>query len=259
MPMHTISSPSRLLPLMAALAVLALLSACSRHTGPIHIEEREVAEFQGLDIEGGSRLEISVGDAQRVQVEAPQSVLDHIETDVRDGTLYVRTRAKHWVVGAAQSRITIRVAVPRLDALRLAGGHRASIKGFAGGESKIDVEGAVKLDARGRLDQLTVHLAGAGTANLSELTAAAAQVTVDGVGRVIVHPTETLDATMNGLGAIHYIGSPREVRTRMNGLGSIGRQDGAETKAPIELDPDTLQPEYDERDQWKKGGETEVI
>lgn len=241
------------------MACLALLSACSHDAGPTHVEVRDVAEFRGLDVEGGSRLEISVGDEQRVQVEAPQSVLDDIETEVRDGTLYVRTRAKSWVVGGGAARVTIRVAVARLDSLRLAGGHSASIRGFAGGESKIDVEGAVKLDASGELDQLTVHLAGAGTANLSDLTAASAQVTVDGVGRVIVHPTETLDATMNGLGAIHYVGSPRDVRTRMNGLGSIGRQEHADTPPPVELDPDQLQPEYDERDEWKKGGESEVI
>jgi hypothetical protein len=257
--MHIIAPLNRSLPLLAAMAVLVLLSACSRDAGPLHVEAREVAEFQGVDIEGGSRLEIDVGSPQRVQIEAPQSVLDHIQTDVRDGTLFVRSRTKNWVVGGGHSRITIRIAVPHLDSLRLTGGHRATISGFSGGESKIDVEGAVKLHASGELDRLTVHLAGAGTANLSELTAATARVTVDGVGRVIVHPTETLDATMNGLGAIHYVGTPREVRTRMNGLGSIGQQDAELDPAPVELDPEKLQPEYDERDEWKKGGETEVI
>jgi hypothetical protein len=68
---------------------------------------------------------------------------------------------------------------------------------------------------------------------------------------------------MNGMGAIHYIGNPREVRTRMNGLGTIGRQDSEqgepESESKPELDPEKLQPEYDEAAQWKKGGETEVI
>lgn len=252
---------SRSFAMFAAAMFIALLSACSPDAGPTHLDTREVSEFHGLDIEGGSRLEISVGSPQRVQIEAPQSVLEHVETEVRDGVLFVRSRAKHWM-SSGRSRITIRIAVPRLESLRLMGGHRATISGFSGGESTINVEGAVKLNASGQLDQLTVYLAGAGTANLSELTATAAHVTVDGVGRVVVHPTETLDATMNGLGAIHYIGAPREVRTRMNGLGSIGRQDSAEEDdepAAVELDPEKLQPEYDERDEWKKGGESEVI
>ena len=68
---------------------------------------------------------------------------------------------------------------------------------------------------------------------------------------------------MNGMGAIHYLGNPREVRTRMNGLGSIGRQDTPEVKAAEEskpeLNPENLQPEYDASDKWKKGGETEVL
>lgn len=260
--MITMPTTSRFLGILAAGLLIAMLSACSKDPGPTHLEARDVPEFKGLDIEGGSRLEIAVGSPQRVQVEAPQSVLEDIETDVRDGVLFVRSRAKHWVVSGGRSRITIRISVPHLESLRLTGGHSATITGFAGGESKINVEGAVKLNASGQLDQLTVHLAGAGTANLSELSATTAHVTVDGVGRVIVNPTETLDATMNGLGAIHYIGTPREVRTRMNGLGSIGRQQSAEEPeepASVELDPDKLQPEYDERDEWKKGGETEVI
>jgi preprotein translocase subunit SecD len=257
--MPTMPTMSRFPGVILATVLIALVSGCSRDGGPAHLETRDVTEFHGIDIEGGSSLEISVGSPQRVQVEAPQRVLDQIRTEVRDGILIVRSRGRHWVVGGAGSRITIRIAVPKLESLRLTGGHRASIDGFAGGESRIDVEGAVKLHASGQLDQLTVRLAGAGTADLSELTATTAQVTVDGVGRVIVHSTDTLDATMNGLGAIHYIGTPREVRTRMNGLGSIGRQDSAEEDAPVELDPEKLQPEYDERDEWKKGGETEVI
>ena len=35
-----------------------------------------------------------------------------------------------------------------------------------------------------------------------------AKVTVDGVGSVYVHPKDTLDATMNGVGAILYTRQP---------------------------------------------------
>ena len=67
-------------------------------------------------------------------------------------------------------------------------------------------------------------MAGAGHADLSDLIADEAKITVDGVGSVYVHPKDTLDATMNGVGAILYTGSPREVNTHMNGLGTIGRR-----------------------------------
>jgi hypothetical protein len=78
------------------------------------------------------------------------------------------------------------------------------------------------------------------------LVANEATVTVDGVGSVIVNPRDSLDATMNGVGAILYTGSPSRVNTRMNGLGTIGQRDPKRPDAPKKVDPETLQPEYEE-------------
>lgn len=98
------------------------------------------------------------------------------------------------------------------------------LRGFRGGETSIDVNGAARIRASGALDKLTVHLDGAGFADLSRLSAKDAKVTVDGVGSVVVNPQESLEATMNGIGAILYTGTPRQVNSSMNGLGTIGKQ-----------------------------------
>ena len=54
---------------------------------------------------------------------------------------------------------------------------------------------------------------------------------------------------MNGVGAILYTGNPREVNTRMNGLGTIAHRDPkdmeSEETEDTPADPDTLQPEYE--------------
>jgi hypothetical protein len=255
--------------LAVTLTVLAL-TACSERSGPVQVQTRELPPFSAIDMEGAAALQIKVGSPSAVQIEATPKVLDRIETEVRGDTLYIRSRAKNWLPSRDGRHVSVRINLPELQVLRLGGGHRASIEGFAGGEAQIKVEGAAKIDASGYLDTLRVHLAGAGTANLAKLKSVNAHVTVDGVGRVIVHTSDTLDATMNGMGAIHYLGNPREVRTRMNGLGSIGKQDSEEAdtdaedaesgeKARPELDPEKLQPEYEDAKDWKKGGETEVI
>jgi hypothetical protein len=249
--------------LISTAAVAIVLTACSNEHGPREVQTRELPEFSTIDMEGAAALQISVGSPSSVQIEGDANVLDRIETEVREGTLYIRSRTKNWLPNRNGRHIAVRIHTPKLTLLRLGGGHTASIVGFAGGESQIEVKGAAKITASGELDELTVHLSGAGMANLGELKAANARVVVDGVGRVIVHTTQTLEATMNGMGAIHYLGSPREVRTHMNGLGSIGRQESAEIepqqKPHPELDPEKLQPEYDEAAEWKQGGETEVI
>jgi hypothetical protein len=256
--------------LLAVIVAILALTACSERSGPVEVQTRELPQFNAIDMEGAAALQIVVGAPNSVQIEASAKVLDRIDTEVRDGTLYIRSRAKNWLTSRGGRHVSVRINLPELQVLRLGGGHRASIEGFAGGESQIKVEGAAQIQASGHLDTLKVHLAGAGTANLANLKSVNAHVTVDGVGRVVVHTSDSLDATMNGLGAIHYLGNPREVRTRMNGLGSIGKQDDAETemhdedverseKPRPEVDPEKLQPEYEDAKDWKKGGETEVI
>lgn len=232
-----------------------LLTACTDEArGPIERQTRTVGSFSAIDVEGAGVLDITVGQDPTVEIEAPAEVLEHMKTEVRDGTLYIRSKAKHWGRGRTQ----LKVSVPTLSSLQLRGGNDVSVHGFAGGESSIKAEGAVNIEAQGELDRLTIRMAGASNGDFSKLVAADTHVTVDGIGSVVVHPKEKLDATMNGVGAIHYTGTPREVRTRMNGLGRIGKTD--EAAAPetsdekVEIDPDTLQPEYEDEEP-RSGGQ----
>lgn len=117
-------------------------------------------------------------------------------------------------------RVTVRITLPGLESLKVEGGNDVRLAGFKGGESNIRIEGAAHIKARGRLDELTIHMTGAGHADFGNVIADAAHVTVIGVGSVYVHPQDTLDATMNGVGAILYSGSPRQVNTHMNGIGT---------------------------------------
>jgi Putative auto-transporter adhesin, head GIN domain len=215
--------------LLAALA----LSACGDHDrdrhgdrdrGPETSEQRELAAFDAIEMSGAARLEIAVGQPLSVVVEGRQSMVERVKTEVRDHTLYIEAKPNGWIISRGKPRITINVSLPQLAALKLEGGNDVVMSGFTGGAANINVAGATRLKAEGQLEQLTVHMAGAGHADLSRLIADHAKVTVDGVGSIVVHSKDTLDATMNGVGAILYTGSPRQVSTRMNGLGTIGQQ-----------------------------------
>jgi hypothetical protein len=255
---------------VAIVATALALIACgdSDHDndgrGPIRSETRELGKFDSISMQGAAKLDITVGPAQSVVIEGRDRAIGRVTTEVRDGTLYIETRRKDWFVTNTRNWLTLQVSVPRLQALKLEGGNEVRLTGFNGGTSSINVTGAAHIEADGRLDQLNVHMAGAGHADLSKLTANDAHVTVDGVGSVIVHPQDTLEATMNGVGAILYTGSPRRVNTRMNGLGTIGQRDPKEAReeqaAPgTAPDPDTLQPEREAPRKGPVTDSTEVI
>lgn len=256
-------------PRFAAIAVVAvLLAGCGDSTerGPLVSETRDVESFDSIDLEGAAKLEITIGEPVSVKISGHEKAVQRVDTDVRGDTLHIKSRPRDWVIRNNNSRLTVQVTLPRLVALELEGGNDVNIVGLAGGETTIKAAGAAHIEADGHLEQLTVRMSGAGHADLSKLTANAATVTVDGVGSVIVNPRDSLDATMNGVGAILYTGSPRHVSTRMNGLGTIAQRDSndespqAEPEKPV--DPDSLQPEREDPKREKVDltkDQTEVI
>lgn len=267
---------SRLFALAALAAGALLLAACDdgdrERSGPTVTESREVDDFDSIEMEGAARLEITIGDKESVTVEAREEVIERVKTDVHGDTLRIRSKPKDWFIVDGRPRVTVRITLPELESLKVEGGNDVRISGFNGGDTRIRAGGAAHIKASGEIDELTVHMAGAGHADLSRLLANDATVTVDGVGSVYVHPKDSLDATMNGVGAILYSGSPREVNTRMNGLGTIGRRKAGEGPGPdysdeeveqadeaAPIDPETLQPEYEDTKKKLTNDQTEVI
>nr|WP_298716442.1 DUF2807 domain-containing protein [uncultured Steroidobacter sp.] len=233
------------LPMLGGLATIALLlSGCGSHdggdAGPTVSERRDLGSFDSINLEGAARLEIKIGEPLSVVVSGNQAAVGRVETNVSGDTLHIKNKARDWVIHN-RSRLTVQITLPKLDSLELEGGNDVSVAGLHGGDTTIEATGAANIHAHGELDGLTVRLAGAGHADLSKLAVVDAKVTVDGVGSVIVNPRESLDATMNGVGAIFYTGSPHRVNTRMNGLGTIARQDSGE-QSSSQPEPETKAP-----------------
>lgn len=222
-------------PMLGALTVAALLlGGCGDRSdnwgdkGPVISERREVESFDSIDMQGAAKLEITVGEPASLQISGSEKAVRRIETEVRGNTLHIKGRTRDWVIRDNNARLTVQITVPRLESLELEGGNDVQLSGLRGGDTKIKASGAANINGDGQLDQLTVRMTGAGHADLSRLVVADARVTVDGVGSVIVNARDSLDATMNGVGAIFYTGAPTKVNTRMHGLGTIAQRDSSE-------------------------------
>jgi hypothetical protein len=271
-------NPQTLIALLIAALALTGCKDRDRHVerGPTVSETRDVSDFNAVALRGSAQLRVQVGSPASLTLEGDQRSVDRVTTEVEGDTLYIRSSRKDWVFAGGRSRLVIKITVPSLNELKLEGGNDVKLAGFAGGASRIDIEGAANIEARGTLDELTVHMSGAGHANLRELIANDATVTVDGVGSVYVHSTDSLDATMNGVGAILYSGTPRDVNTSMNGVGTISKDrerhrndEGADhgtdedadghDEPKLErddsktVDPESLQPEYEKKDVAQTG------
>jgi hypothetical protein len=258
----------------ALAASCVLLSACDGRRfdqGPVRTESRDVGTFDAIEMDGDGRLQIDVGSPASVTVEGKESVVTALKTEVRGNTLHISSKRKDWMFFGGTQRLKLRITVPHLASLTLDGGNDVRLTGFNGGESNIKVQGAAHVEADGNLKGLTIYMAGAGHADFSKLVANDAKVTVDGVGSVFVNSRNSLNATMNGVGAILYTGNPHVVNTSMNGLGRISqrnskdleRRERNEGEGPNErgpVDPESLQPEYekDKNKNGRKGSEKEA-
>jgi hypothetical protein len=251
---------ARTLGLMLALIAAVSLCGCGERrevdAGPATTETRDVGDFDSIALRGSAQLRVRVGIPRSLKVEGSEAAVAALETAVHGDTLRIRTSRREWMMPGGTARLVIHVTLPTLKELRLEGGNDVRLVGLNGGVTTIDIEGAANLEAQGRVDELSVHMAGAGHADLRNLIARDASVSVDGVGAVYVNSTHSLDATMNGVGAILYSGTPREINTSMHGVGTISRdserkpdersspRDGERTP----VDPDTLQPEYEKEE-----------
>ena len=250
---------ARTLRLTAVMIPVVMLAACGEHDvarGPTTSETRTVDDFNSITLRGSAQLHVQVGQPASLVVEGAGDAVRRLETEVSGRRLRIRTGRKEWAMPGGSSRLTIKVTVPALEDLKLEGGNDVRLTGLDGGDTTIEIEGAANLEADGYVDRLIVRMEGAGHADLRDLVARYAEVTVDGVGSVYVHATESLDATMNGVGAILYSGTPRQVNTSMRGVGTISkdreRKTDPESQAPERLEReerkraiDTPQPEYE--------------
>jgi hypothetical protein len=94
---------------------------------------------------------------------------------------------------------------------------------------RLTLQGAGNLVARGEIGTLEVTINGAGNGELAGLRARAVKAVVNGAGSVTVHAVEELDAVVNGVGKLRYLGTPAKLDTRINGVGTVSQIPPLET------------------------------
>jgi hypothetical protein len=178
---------------------------------------RDLAPFEKIVDRGSVDVEVSVGSEQRVEVVADDDQASRVETWVDDGTLYISNRDSLWTHGG----LKVKVVVPQLEALTLAGSGDGSVEGLDARNLEIRTEGSGDVTASGRAARLTYSGAGSGDADLSDLEAAEATVRLHGSGDARVNVTGALDVETFGSGDVSYSGKPSHISQSTHGSGDV--------------------------------------
>lgn len=191
-----------------------------RGSGVSKTEDRTVADFQRLVVEGSPGVSIRVGEAKALTVSGDDNLVPWVTTQVQDGTLTIGIRPGSY---SARQRLTVLVSVPALESVRVRGSSDVEAAGLAGGSFAIEIHGSGNVRASGKVDRLEVGVSGSGDVRLDDLESREAQISVAGSGDVDVWSTETLSVSIAGSGDVRYKGEPR-VTQSVAGSGSVVRR-----------------------------------
>jgi hypothetical protein len=192
-------------------------SSGTRGSGVAATATRDVAPFTGVELAGSSNVNVAVGGQQRVVVRADDNLIQRVTTRVNDGTLVIGTRGSF----SAKTPMIVDVTVPKLNKAVLAGSGIVAVEGVRGRTFTALTPGSGILRVSGSVDRLGASLEGSGDMQLADLVAVDATAVVSGSGRILVHATESLDASVSGSGAIFYGGNPASVTRDVTGSGAI--------------------------------------
>jgi hypothetical protein len=190
-------------------------------SGKVVTESRSVSGFDGLVVNCAGKVFIDRTGTESLAITTDDNMLPYIVTEVRDGKLTIAFKSN--VVPNNLTDLTFRLTVKDLQAIEVNGAVALEGKGIQASHLAVDISGAGAVKLAGQVDQLAVTLSGAGALHSENMECKRATVTNNGVGAAVVRVSDELNATMNGMGFVEYIGNPK-VTQDIRGLGVVSKR-----------------------------------
>jgi hypothetical protein len=186
--------------------------------GEMRLERRQVAALERLEVSGPLRVEVRVGGAPSLEVEADSNLLPLIRTEGSGDTLHIG------IDGSIRTHGTLRVVytTPALSHVNASGSGRLLVSGLNGGAFTIDQSGSRATQLSGTVSRLDVHVHGSGGVDASGLASGSTLAEVNGSGRLELGRIQgdTLDLTVSGSGGARASGDVHALNVRVHGSGS---------------------------------------
>ena len=203
---------------------VALVVGCHlpgiRGNGRIKTEERPIATFANVDASGAFEIEWQNG-APAVRVTTDENLLPHIENNVSEDTLHLRSREHLWPTHG----IKVVISSPTRAGGKIRGAVKLTVKQLSGPIFALEAKGASQVSLDGSVDRLLVDMTGASHLAAAGLQAKIAEISTTGAGDAEVAVTNTLKVVITGAGKVTYSGNPPTIKKQITGAGSIRRKD----------------------------------
>lgn len=209
--------------------------------GEITTEERRTTEYDEIYLVGSMNVELIAGTEGNIKVEADSNLLEHIITEVSNGTLKIKPADKVNLQASRNRSIKVTVPFRDLTEVKLTGSgdiwnssviKANSFKTDLTGSGNInlelnveslesDITGSGDTILRGKSNYFECKVTGSGDFQAFNLRSENVKATVMGSGDIEVFASSSLDAKIMGSGDIHYKGNPDEQNFKTMGSGDI--------------------------------------
>jgi spermidine/putrescine-binding protein len=201
-------------------------------------EERNVPAFKEIAMAIHGNLYLTQGSPQQVVVEADESVLEKLETEVKDGVLKIKFSKPNF---SSNKPITIRITVPEVEGLYLSGSGKILAEGkvntgplslkisgsgnlilndLAAGDVEAAISGSGDIDLTGSGKNMEVAISGSGSINGESFSVGACEISISGSGGCRIDATGKLEVHISGSGNVYYYSSP-QIDASISGSGKI--------------------------------------
>jgi hypothetical protein len=188
-----------------------------RGSGNIKTETRDLPKFSAIDFGGAIDMEITAQKDQKVEIETDDNILPLINTEVKDGILYISNQQKiSW-----HNPVKVRISVQDLNALSISGASKASAVDIKADNFKLDASGASKVKLAGEVNSLSAKASGASRVEADNFKAVNATASASGASKVLVFSTDSVDAEASGASNVTYFGNPKNVKKNSSGASSV--------------------------------------
>lgn len=223
------------------LLIVMLASGCIwqnlQGSGKIINQSRDVSGFNQISVDGSSTLIITQGDKESLTVEADDNLMPYIKTNVNNNTLKIYNNPilptktiKYYLTVKDINSINylgsgnIQSNNLKVNSLKIKvdGAGNTNLTNLSADTLKILITGAGDIISSGNANNQDIHISGAGDYIGNNLTSKTATITMYGTGKAIIKVSTTLNAKINGVGQISYIGDPKLTQL-ITGPGTINK------------------------------------
>jgi hypothetical protein len=216
---------------------------CFHGTGKLKSETRKTAYFTEIKAEKNINIILTPDSNNQLTIEAGEKMLPYIETNVTDGTLWLRNKSKCNFLRSFKNNITVTVPAARVKKISHTGsGNISSTTTLYNPVFKMDISDGsgsynIKLESdsvflwqhtgpadftlSGKTNYLYTYTAANGWFYLDNLKTNNAHINHNGTGDVLIWAENSLFIELYNMGNIQYRGNPKITVSAHTGSGKI--------------------------------------